>query len=155
MGGTELVASVSSKFPLKVGTLAYESQLFAECKHDSTSRLCVDDPSEIIGIVMLIGTALVIKGCLTIITFGIKLPGKLAANTTRLTKSRRQEELTASAGIFIPSLVVGACFGRITGLAMEWIEHTHPNLPIFDVCRGTECIVPGLYAMVSLQVLLL
>lgn len=50
-------------------------QLFAECKHDSTSRLCVDRLSEITGIILLIGTALIIKGCLTIITFGIKLPG--------------------------------------------------------------------------------
>lgn len=53
------------------------------------------------------------------------------------------------AGIFIPSLVVGACFGRIVGLVMELIEHKYPDLPIFDVCRGAECIVPGLYAMVS------
>jgi hypothetical protein len=35
------------------------------------------------------------------------------------------------------------------GLAMEWIEFTHPNMTIFDVCRETDCIVPGLYAMVS------
>ncbi len=53
------------------------------------------------------------------------------------------------AGIFIPSLVVGACFGRIVGLAMEWIQYQYPSLPIFDVCRDSECIVPGLYAMVS------
>ena len=32
---------------------------------------------------------------------------------------------------------------------MEWIEQYHGNLPIFDVCRDRECIVPGLYAMVS------
>jgi hypothetical protein len=35
------------------------------------------------------------------------------------------------------------------GLAMEWIEFTHPNMTIFNVCRDTDCIVPGLYAMVS------
>jgi chloride channel 3/4/5 len=46
-------------------------------------------------------------------------------------------------------LAVGACFGRIVGLAMEWIEFTHPNMTIFNVCRDTDCIVPGLYAMVS------
>lgn len=33
------------------------------------------------------------------------------------------------AGIFIPSLVVGACFGRIVGLAMEWIQYQYPSLP--------------------------
>lgn len=31
---------------------------------------------------------------------------------------------------------------------MEWIEFSHPNMRIFDVCRETDCIVPGLYAMV-------
>jgi chloride channel 3/4/5 len=34
---------------------------------------------------------------------------------------------------------------------MEWIEFTHPNMSIFNVCRDTDCIVPGLYAMVSLS----
>lgn len=54
------------------------------------------------------------------------------------------------AGIFIPSLVVGACFGRIVGLGMEYIEFLYPNSRIFGVCSDTECIVPGLYAMVSI-----
>ncbi|OCF37887.1 voltage-gated chloride channel [Kwoniella heveanensis BCC8398] len=110
MGGTELVAS-----------------LFKECSPASSSPLCVNHPHEIASVVWSIGVALLIKGCLTIITFGIKLP----------------------AGIFIPSLVVGACFGRIVGLMMEYIEFKHPSLPIFDVCRDTDCIVPGLYAMVG------
>jgi chloride channel 3/4/5 len=57
--------------------------------------------------------------------------------------------LTEVAGIFIPSLVVGACFGRIVGLAMEWVEYEYPFLPIFNVCKDTDCVVPGLYAMVS------
>lgn len=34
---------------------------------------------------------------------------------------------------------------------MEWIEFTYPYLPIFRVCDTTECIVPGMYAMVSLR----
>ncbi|WWC90776.1 uncharacterized protein L201_005713 [Kwoniella dendrophila CBS 6074] len=110
MGGTELVAS-----------------LFEECQPSSSNSLCVDHPHETASVIWTVGSALLIKGCLTIITFGIKLP----------------------AGIFIPSLVVGACFGRIIGLAMEHIEYTYPSLAIFDVCRDTNCIVPGLYAMVG------
>lgn len=101
---------------------------------------------EITGIIMLIGSALIIKGCLTVITFGIKLPGELTGAHGFYEEA--QADIIA-AGIFIPSLVVGACFGRIMGLSMEYLEHTHPGLPIFDVCRGTECVVPGLYAMVS------
>ncbi|WVR07458.1 hypothetical protein IAU60_004499 [Kwoniella sp. DSM 27419] len=110
MGGTELVAN-----------------LFQECTPTSTSSLCVQHPRQIASVIWSVATALLIKGCLTIVTFGIKLP----------------------AGIFIPSLVVGACFGRIVGLSMEYIEYLHPALPIFDVCKDADCIVPGLYAMVG------
>jgi hypothetical protein len=39
--------------------------------------LCVDHPDDIGRVIGLVGLALVIKGCLTIVTFGIKLPGML------------------------------------------------------------------------------
>lgn len=67
MGGTELVYN-----------------LFAECRPGRThSGLCVSDPStQAWPVIKAIGTALIAKGALTIITFGVKLP----------------------AGIFIPTL---------------------------------------------------
>lgn len=37
---------------------------------------------------------------------------------------------------------------------MEWIEFTYPYLPIFRLCNTTECIVPGMYAMVSFETFL-
>lgn len=52
------------------------TQLFAECKDDSSSSLCVQHPREIASVMFTVGSALVIKGALTIITFGIKLPGE-------------------------------------------------------------------------------
>lgn len=33
---------------------------------------------------------------------------------------------------------------------MEYIEFTYPELSIFNVCKDTDCIVPGVYAMVGL-----
>ncbi|WVQ81895.1 hypothetical protein IAT38_004022 [Cryptococcus sp. DSM 104549] len=110
MGGTELVAG-----------------LFEECTASSSSSLCVNHPHEIATVIWEVFMALLIKGCLTIITFGIKVP----------------------AGIFIPSLAVGACFGRIVGHTVELIEFNNPDLMIFNVCRDTDCVVPGLYAMVG------
>ncbi|WVN85875.1 uncharacterized protein L203_101027 [Cryptococcus depauperatus CBS 7841] len=110
MGGTELIAS-----------------LFEECNPSSSSRLCVSHPEEVATVIWEIFMTLVIKGCLTIVTFGIKLP----------------------AGIFIPSLAVGACFGRIVGHIMEYIEWTNPELPLFSICKDTNCVVPGLYAVVG------
>ena len=122
MGGTELVAHVSRRHRKRL-TL----QLFAECKPDSMSKLCITHAHEIPDMISLVASALMIKGALTIITFGIKLP----------------------AGIFIPSLVVGACFGRIMGLALQWVEFEYPHLWMWDLCHDSVCVEPGLYAMVS------
>ncbi|KAK0460988.1 chloride channel [Desarmillaria tabescens] len=117
MGGTELVYN-----------------LFAECRTGSGNShegLCVIDPGSfkhIWPVIRAIAVALVIRGALTIITFGIKVP----------------------AGIFIPSLGVGACAGRILGIFMQWLQMTYPDAPIFKPCKGDlDCIIPGLYAMVG------
>lgn len=114
MGGPELIAD-----------------LFSEChEHESLEGLCVSTPSQIGPLVTSVAWAMVLKGALTIITFGIKLP----------------------AGIFIPTLCVGACFGRIVGLLVQYIQWTRPDLAFFAWCqadKSTACIVPGVYAMVG------
>lgn len=116
MGGTELVAN-----------------LFAECRKGSSdySDLCVLDAStfaQIWPVISAILVALVVKGTLTIITFGIKVP----------------------AGIFIPTLGVGACAGRILGIFMQYLQARHPDSRMFAACGGDlDCVVPGLYAMVG------
>jgi chloride channel 3/4/5 len=117
MGGTELVYN-----------------LFAECRTGSRnthSGLCIIDPGsldKVWPVARSILIAMILKGGLTIVTFGIKLP----------------------AGIFIPTLGVGACAGRLMGIAVQWVQMNHPNLGLFHSCRGNaDCIVPGLYAMVG------
>ncbi|KAJ1023093.1 hypothetical protein NDA16_003246 [Ustilago loliicola] len=113
MGGVELIAD-----------------LFSEChEHESLEGLCVSQPSQIRPLILAILCAMTIKGLLTIITFGIKLP----------------------AGIFIPTLAVGACFGRIVGLLVQYVQWTHPDLGFFSWCPASDsaCIVPGVYAMVG------
>ncbi|KAJ3504402.1 hypothetical protein NLJ89_g7954 [Agrocybe chaxingu] len=115
MGGTELIYN-----------------LFAECRPETGnthSGLCIVDPSSAAAVwpvVRSILVALIVKGGLTVVTFGIKLP----------------------AGIFIPTLGVGACAGRIVGVAMQWLQLNYPNFGPFNDCGG-NCIVPGLYAMVG------
>lgn len=122
MGGTELIASVS---PHPLGA---NDKLFAECRPNSSNPFCVDRPIEMAGVIYDIAITLLIKGGLTIITFGIKLP----------------------AGIFIPSLVVGACFGRIVGMSFEYLQYVYPGWDVFELCEGSrECVVPGIYAMVG------
>lgn len=104
--------------------------VFSEChEHESLDGLCISHPSEIRPLVSAIAWAMVAKGLLTIVTFGIKLP----------------------AGIFIPSLAVGACFGRIVGLIVQYVQWTRSDLRFFSWCSASDssCIVPGIYAMVG------
>ncbi|KAL0574965.1 hypothetical protein V5O48_007010, partial [Marasmius crinis-equi] len=117
MGGTELVYS-----------------LFAECRTGSGNThggLCVVDPGSLDHVMPVVNAlliAMVVKGGLTIITFGIKLP----------------------AGIFIPTLGVGAIAGRIFGVFVRYWQYQRPDAPLFKACGGDlDCIVPGLYAMVG------
>ncbi|KAG9122291.1 hypothetical protein FRC07_001406 [Ceratobasidium sp. 392] len=114
MGGTELVYNLLA--PCHTG--------------DWHEGLCVapDKAEDVAAVARAIGVALVVKGVLTIVTFGIKLP----------------------AGIFIPTLGVGACFGRIVGLGMQRLYWTHPNLAMFNVCNNDPwCVNPGAYAMIG------
>lgn len=106
------------------------TDLFSEChEHESLDGLCISLPSQIWPLVSSIAWAMVVRGLLTIVTFGIKLP----------------------AGIFIPSLAVGACFGRIVGLIVQWLQWTQPHMSFFSWCSASDgaCIVPGVYAMVG------
>ncbi|CAO1618827.1 unnamed protein product [Sympodiomycopsis kandeliae] len=114
----------------KMGGPELITDLFSEChEHESLDGLCVTSASEIRPLLTNIAWAMLIRGSLTIITFGIKLP----------------------AGIFIPSLAVGACFGRILGLTVQYFQWTQPDLPYFSWCSESQsaCIVPGIYAMVG------
>jgi chloride channel 3/4/5 len=79
-------------------------------------------------VVQAILVAMVVKGALTVVTFGIKVP----------------------AGIFIPTLGVGACAGRVLGIAVQWSQWVDPSNRIFAACKGDKnCVIPGLYAMVG------
>jgi chloride channel 3/4/5 len=94
--------------------------LFSECRTGSGnthSGLCVVDPGSferVWPIAQSIFVAMVVKAGLTVITFGIKLP----------------------AGIFIPTLGVGACAGRVVGIAMQWLQLNNPSFSLFNACGG-------------------
>lgn len=85
--------------------------------------LCPTTPAKIPGIIGYLSYALIVKIILTAITFGLKVP----------------------AGIYIPSMVVGALFGRIFGLSVQYLDHiyTHSNADLANF------VVPGVYAMAA------
>ncbi|KAK2720092.1 H(+)/Cl(-) exchange transporter 5-like isoform X2 [Artemia franciscana] len=79
--------------------------------------------------VWLLSLALILKISLTIFTIGIKVP----------------------AGIYIPSLCMGAIVGRLVGIAMEQLAYNYPTFWGFsgECSANSDCITPGLYAMVG------
>ncbi|XP_030372678.1 H(+)/Cl(-) exchange transporter 5 [Scaptodrosophila lebanonensis] len=78
--------------------------------------------------IWLLMLAFVLKLALTIFTFGMKVP----------------------AGLFIPSLLLGAIMGRIVGIGVEQMAYSYPNFWFFTgECTDSNLITPGLYAVVG------
>ncbi|CAG8801324.1 24135_t:CDS:2, partial [Gigaspora rosea] len=104
-----------------------------ECSNNESldAGLCAYKAEDISRIILLLCAAMVSKFLTCVITFGIRVP----------------------AGIFIPSLLIGACAGRILGLIVQWLSYTYPTSPIFTtVCDPSitnDCVNPGVYAMVG------
>ncbi|BFZ62492.1 glycerol ethanol, ferric requiring protein [Saitoella coloradoensis] len=54
------------------------------------------------------------------------------------------------AGIFVPSMAVGATFGRLVGIVANAIQQTFPTWSVFAVCSpDVPCITPGTYAFLG------
>ncbi|KAH9464719.1 hypothetical protein Pst134EB_004234 [Puccinia striiformis f. sp. tritici] len=134
----------SNRFMKLAGTeLVYE--MLAECEllessdpaKSSISGACISDPKDTTQLLLNIGMAVVLKFFITAVTFGIKCP----------------------AGIFVPSLCIGAMLGRMLGYGVEYAYHYHPDLSVFQICDpsrpfGQACIVPGVWAMVGAAAML-
>ncbi|KAG5355279.1 H(+)/Cl(-) exchange transporter 4 [Yarrowia sp. C11] len=138
------LTSFSSPFTRQsVAELLY--QLASPCDPDNPelSKLCPTSVGEIPGVAKALAWVLVLKIFLTCITFGIKVP----------------------AGIYVPSMIIGALFGRVMGLGTQLLYHrmlnekqsgvlsmiTAPFLGALATCPGgaLECITPGTYAMIG------
>ncbi|KEZ44818.1 Uncharacterized protein SAPIO_CDS2934 [Scedosporium apiospermum] len=106
----------------------------APCDPDDADRdqlgLCPSRIEEIPPVVASLFAAFLIKGFLTTITFGIKVP----------------------AGIYMPSMVVGGLLGRLIGHMVQWVVFRFPDVPIWAACarsgEGT-CIQPGVYGLIA------
>ncbi|KAI0779526.1 Cl-channel protein [Fomes fomentarius] len=54
------------------------------------------------------------------------------------------------AGIFVPSMAIGATFGRMVGIIVKAIYTAYPKSGIFAVCPpDVPCITPGTYALLG------
>ncbi|OBT86110.1 hypothetical protein VE02_05410 [Pseudogymnoascus sp. 03VT05] len=103
--------------------------LFAECSTivDDQFGLCSKGAATVGAVILLILAALV-GFFLATITFGLHIP----------------------AGIILPSMAIGALFGRAVGIIMEIWVRNHPGFFAFAACApDVTCVVPGTYAIIG------
>ncbi|KAG9721925.1 chloride channel protein, partial [Aureobasidium melanogenum] len=101
--------------------------LFLECEggHDYDG-LC-DRQSRWTSVLSLL-IATVLRTFLVIISYGCKVP----------------------AGIFVPSMAIGASFGRMVGILVQAMQQAFPNAAFFSACQpDMPCITPGTYAFLG------
>ncbi|KAK4106660.1 hypothetical protein N658DRAFT_491293 [Parathielavia hyrcaniae] len=92
--------------------------------------LCPEKIEDIPPILLNLFAAFLIKGLLTIVTFGIKVP----------------------AGIYVPSMVVGGLMGRLIGHVVQWVVMATPDWGVWGTCGkmpNATCIQPGVYGLIA------
>jgi chloride channel 3/4/5 len=78
--------------------------------------------------VLSLAVATVLRTGLVIISYGCKVP----------------------AGIFVPSMAVGASFGRMVGIMVQALHESFPKSAFFASCEpDVPCITPGTYAFLG------
>jgi len=103
--------------------------LFAECSKivDDQFGLCRTGAATA-GTIVLLLFAAVVGFFLATVTFGLQIP----------------------AGIILPSMAIGALFGRAVGIVIEIWVHNHPKFIAFSACKpDVPCVVPGTYAIIG------
>ena len=54
------------------------------------------------------------------------------------------------AGIFVPSMAIGASFGRMVGILVQALHEAFPHSRFFAACeQDLPCITPGTYAFLG------
>lgn len=104
--------------------------LFAECSKLGSDEfgLCKSGSATGGATIVLLIFACVLGFFLAVITFGLQIP----------------------AGIILPSMAIGALFGRALGIVVEiWVKN-HPNFIAFATCEpDIPCVTPGTYAIIG------
>lgn len=101
--------------------------LFLECEGAADYQGLCDKDHRFRNVVSLL-LATVIRIFFVIISYGCKVP----------------------AGIFVPSMAIGASFGRSVGIIVQAIHEANPTSPFFAACLpDVPCITPGTYAFLG------
>ncbi|KAF9508161.1 hypothetical protein BS47DRAFT_1373732 [Hydnum rufescens UP504] len=107
------------------------ANLFKDCV-SNVDYLGLCNGNAVWSITLLVMTA-GLKFLLTVWTFGMKVP----------------------AGVFLPSLAIGASLGRAIGLLIQAWHRTNPTAWVFTSCPPEgDCISPGFYAVIGAAAML-
>ncbi|KAJ1801326.1 glycerol ethanol, ferric requiring protein [Coemansia sp. RSA 2399] len=104
------------------------SELLQECRPAdvATNRLCM--PAHAASVVWALFWAMAIRSVGTVLAYGCKVP----------------------CGIFVPSMAIGASFGRMLGTAVQMAHAAHPKWRLFAQCApDSPCITPATYAFLG------
>lgn len=101
--------------------------LFLECEGaEDYQHLC--EPDHKWGNILSLVFATIVRIFFVIISYGSKVP----------------------AGIFVPSMAIGASFGRTVGIIVQTLYDAHPQSVFFSACDpDVPCITPGTYAFLG------
>ncbi|KAJ5112650.1 hypothetical protein N7532_000695 [Penicillium argentinense] len=103
--------------------------LFSECNSETYDRfgLCVTG-TKAFGVVAFLLVAAVLAFFLASLTFGLDIP----------------------AGIILPSVAIGALYGRALGILVRMWQEAYPKAILFSKCEpDIPCVTPGLYAIIG------
>ncbi|KAI9734338.1 MAG: hypothetical protein M1834_002444 [Cirrosporium novae-zelandiae] len=102
--------------------------LFAECASIPDDRFSLCHPHTTFRTVTLLLLAALLGFFFASLTFGLQLP----------------------AGIILPSMTIGALYGRALGLLVSHYQLSHPKYLIFSTCEpDIPCVTPGTYAIIG------
>lgn len=100
--------------------------LFRECEGSDKHRVCIKEIRWQTALSLVYAT--VVRLFLVIISYGCKVP----------------------AGIFVPSMAIGASFGRVVGIIVQALHDWYPDSAFFGACSPDgECITPGTFALLG------
>ncbi|KAG5512515.1 hypothetical protein GH5_08481 [Leishmania sp. Ghana 2012 LV757] len=103
---------------------------FQDCTPSSPIEMCEDRGARAFVSLLVTATA---KFLMFMYTVGIFLP----------------------AGILVPSLTIGALYGRAFGMVLRALQETYASAYIFTECYDQDlCVIPGVYAIVGAAAML-
>ncbi|KAH9943797.1 chloride channel [Amylocystis lapponica] len=136
IGFTALTAAVSYLVVfLRVQSSELVSNLFQECDPNRLDYHGLCNATAIWANVFLLILTALTKVVLTAWTFGMMIP----------------------AGIFLPTIAIGACLGRAVGLITQGLHRAYPSAWIFSSCPPditARCVSPGFYAVIGASAML-